>query len=97
MLGLKHCREFELAIDCTYCRFLQNNTILALVTKVSKKKDPKTLHLNKETYLQNVKEDHYECASVLAENNDIYSNFMDILDKYGQLYKSSSNLNIRLR
>ena len=40
-----------------------------------------------------MEENQYECTGVPAENN-IYSDFMDILDNYGQLYESSSNLTI---
>ena len=50
------------------------------------KKGHRTLHLNNENNLQNIEVNHYEYADVLAENNDIHSDFKDILDNYGQLY-----------
>ena len=80
LLGLPHCREFELTIDCTNCRLSQKDkNILMLVTNITKKKGPTTLYINNETNLQNTKEKHYDCRDVLVENN-IYSDFLDILN-----------------
>ena len=47
------------------------------MTNTSKKKGPRTLQLNNENNLQNIKENQYDGTGVPAENN-IYSDIKDI-------------------
>ena len=67
---------------------MQNNIILPLVTNISKKKGPKTLHLNNENNLQNIEENYYECTGVSSGSCDTYSEFTDIVNFYEHLYES---------
>ena len=41
-----------------------------MITNISEKKGPRTLHLNNENNLQNVEENNYECTSVRSGNDD---------------------------
>ena len=73
---------------------MQNNTILPLLSNISKKDIKRAQNLNEciINNLQNIAEKNYECKSIPAGNSDSYSEFVDIRHNYEEL---QSNLVIR--